>query len=199
MLCAARLATVGKPVGSMIEFVSVRVRHSLTQLQLSCVCRRRLCVLSDGNVNMTNAAVDLVHAIYEDWAPSGLSQIKLDVYMRNVMEAHKLSEPAVATVPIKSELAPVPPAPGKRNKPVGMFCTVQYISEFCCQDASESAKSFMGAIKNISALKLLTQFLTWSLYEWAFVDLKAKCQYAVCSEVFIKLRTGANASTQTCS
>lgn len=78
-------------------------------------------------------------------------------------------------VKVKLEVADPQSATGK---PVGavavsMCTTVRYISEFCDNSADDASKDLMRIIKNISHLKLLTQFLTFSLYEWTFVDCKA--------------------------
>ena len=120
--------------------------------------------------------VDFMQSIFETVGFDASDQGAVDLILGRVATQYGLAEAdrvAVAAVAVKIEPGLTQAVRPSVKLLTGRLCTtVARISEFCHEDADEGSKVFMRSIKNISHIKLLAQFLTCIIYEWAFVDLE---------------------------
>lgn len=145
----------------------------------------RLCILSNDIVNMGTTIVEFVSLLFDTQDLDPSSKQSLEALTLKIVNSCGLATSAESENAPKAKVKVEVPRPEQPSnvKPVtassSMFTTVRYISEFCDQAADESSQTLMRSVRNISHLKLLTQFLTISLYEWTFVDCKAFCVFAL--------------------
>ena len=139
----------------------------------------RLCILSNDTVRMGSTVVEFVNLVFDtqNFDPSCKQSLE-SLVLKVVNSCGLATQDELKADNVKVKLEVADPGQSATGKPVGavaasMCTTVRYISEFCDNSADDASKDLMRIIKNISHLKLLTQFLTFSLYEWTFVDCKA--------------------------